>query len=118
MPTSPVYKHLDAYTFAKKLVCTCYELMLELPEEERSLSGLRLRTAALSAYLCIAQSLMQGNQKKQKKLLREARMNLLIVDATLDLLGELHLVREEKKNEVNYLLLHCFEVTNKSNGTE
>ena len=102
-----VYKHLDLYTISKKMVHACYELVQDLPENEKELSGQKIRLAALSAYLNIVQGL---TAKSKKKFFRKAKMELVVVDGILELYKDLNLVSLEKINDLNYLLVRCIEL--------
>ena len=110
MLTQSVYKSSELYTIAKKMVHACYELIQELPEEEKDLSGKKIRMAALSAYLNIIQGL---TAKSKKKFFRKAKMNLLLVDGLLELYKELNLVSSDKINELSYLLVRCAKLLKK-----
>lgn len=104
-----VYKHLDLYVIAKKLVESCYYLVQELPETEHDLSGQKLRMAALSAYL----NIIQGLAKSKKKYFKKAKMDIVLVDGLLELYKELNLVSAEKINDTTYLLVRCMELLKK-----
>ena len=110
-----VYKHLDLYVIAKKLVQACYYLVQDLPETERDLSGQKIRMAALSAYLNIIQGL---TSKRRKKYFKSAKMNLVLVDGLLELYRDLNLVSAEKINETSYLLVRCMELLKKPSSAD
>ena len=110
MLTQSVYKYSDLYTITKKMVHACYELVQDLPEDEKDLSGKKIRIAALSAYLNILQGLAT---KSKKKFFRKAKMNLLLVDGLLELYKELNLISPDKTNELHYLLVRCAELLKK-----
>ena len=111
MATRLVHKHIDLYTIAKKLVQVCYEIVQEFPEEERLLSGQKLKTAILSAYISIIEAI---SQKWKKKLFKKARLNLFAVEALLEIYKEMSFISSDKKLESDYLLNRCFELLNTS----
>ena len=104
MSTSPAYQHIELYSSTKKLVQACYELTQTLPEEERQLSGQKLRTAVLSGYVFMMQGI---SHKSKKKHFKKAVLQLLVVEALLDLYKELHFITPEKETEISPLLSRC-----------
>lgn len=110
MSHPPVYKISDLYTTAKKLVHACYELVQELPEDEKGLSGQKLKMAVLSAYLYITQGLAT---KQKKKFFKRAKHDLVLVDGLLEIYREINLVAIEKLDGVNYLLVQSLELLKK-----
>lgn len=110
MAIPSMHKQMELYTTAKKLVQVCYEIVQEIPEEERLLSGQKLRFAVLSAYIFIVQGL---TQKPKKKVFKKAKTELAAVDGMLEIYKELNFIRPEKEADSNYLLNRCFELLKK-----
>ncbi len=110
MSALPVYKHLDLYKMAKKLVYTSYELTHDFPEDERNISGQKFRTIVLSAYVYIIQGL---SRKNRKKFFKKAQLQLVVLDGFLEIYKELNLIDAEKLNDTAYLLVRCLELLKK-----
>ena len=110
MSLSLAYKHIELYSLVKKLVQACYQLSQELPEEERNLSGAKLRLAALTAYVLTIQGL---NCKVPKKLFQKAQLQLLAVEGLLEIFKEVELISAEKMFEITSLLHRCQDLLKK-----
>ena len=110
MSALPVYKHLDLYNMAKKLVYASYELTHELPEDERNVSGKKCRVIVLSAYVYIIQGL---SRKNRKKFFKKAQLQLVVLDGLLEIYKDLDLIDAEKLNDTSYLLVRCLELLKK-----
>ena len=103
------YKGLDLYNLSKKLVIACYELTHELPAEENNNFTRYIRTAAISLHLNIAQAVLIES-KKRKKLIRNARSALIIIDAAVEILGELQFVTKQQIELITSLSSSCFQM--------
>ncbi len=103
-------KRTELYTMARKLVQVCYEIAHEMPEDERIISGQKLKTAVLSAYISIVQTV---TEKSKKKLYKRAKTELFVVESLLEVYREFNLISLEKYTDSNYLLARCFELLKK-----
>lgn len=94
------YTAIDIFASSKKLVLSCYALTQELPADEKSNLGHYIRNAALTAHFAISQGVFLKKSKAKKKLLQQAKNSYVVIDAAVDVLVELNLVKEEQTSEV------------------
>lgn len=103
-------KSFDIFSLSKKLVVACYALTNDLPEEEKTNLTQYIRNAALSAHINITQGVFLKKKKAKRKCLKSAQNSLVIMDAALDVLVEVGLVKEESTNEAAQLSSTCYQL--------
>ena len=96
-------KNFDIFDLSKKLVVACYSLTASLPPGERTNLTQCIRNAALSAHLKILQCTFLKKKKGKKKLIRDAKNSLVVIDAAVDVLIEVKLVSDPQTAEVMQL---------------
>jgi four helix bundle protein len=102
------FKSFDIFELSKKLVVACYALTGSLPAEEKTALTQYIRNAALSVHLNIAQGAFV-KKKKAKRFMLEAKNSLVIIDAAVDVLVEVGLVKEQDTNEVVQISSTCYQ---------
>lgn len=103
-------KSFDIFALSKKLVIACYALTESLPREEKTALTQYIRNAALKAHINITQGAFLKKKKAKKKFLRAAQNSLVVMDAALDVLVEVGLVKEEATTEVAQLSSTCYQL--------
>lgn len=103
-------KSFDIFALSKRLVVACYALTGGLPKEEKTNLTQYIRNAALSAHINITQGAFLKKKKAKKKFLKSAKNSLVVIDAALDVLVEVGLVKEEDTNEVVQLSSTCYQM--------
>jgi four helix bundle protein len=104
------FKSFDIFELSKKLVLACYSLTANLPSEEKTNLTQYIRNAALSAHINITQGAFLKKKKAKKKFMAGAKNSLVIIDAAVDVLVEVGLVKEEDTNEVAQLSSTCYQL--------
>ncbi|HEX6333052.1 MAG TPA: four helix bundle protein [Flavisolibacter sp.] len=103
-------KVLELNTLSRKLVPDCYELTGSLPGEEKtSLPGM-IRSAAMAAYINIAQVASGGPVKKRRQHIRTAKRALIVLNAATAVLAEVKLADGERCHETTRLSSMCYEM--------
>ena len=103
-------KSYDIFELSKKLVVACYALTSNLPTEEKTNLTQYIRNAALSTHINITQGAFLKKKKARKKYMRSAKNSLIIIDAAVDVLVEVGLVKAEDTNEVAQLSSTCYQL--------
>lgn len=103
-------KSFDIFTLSKKLVVACYALTGNLPKEEKTALTQYIRSAALSTHINITQGAFLKKKKGRRKFMRAALNSLVVIDAALDVLVEVGLVKEEDTTEVVQLSSTCYQL--------
>ena len=104
------FKSFDLFELSKKLVIACYTLTSNLPPEEKTNLTLYIRNAALTAHINITQGSFLKKKKAKRKLMMAAKNSLIIIDAAVDVLVEVGLVKEEETGEVMQLSSTCYQL--------
>ena len=107
-----VYKDLEIVSLSKTLVQKCYELTQSLQEEERKNIGQQIKNAALNTYLKLSEGAFL-NKKKRKKCFKDARVSIILLDATLEAYLKLGLASEGDLQDISFLLVSCYKKLNK-----
>lgn len=102
-------KSFDIFSLSKKLVVACYSLTNSLPPEEKTSLSQYIRNAALSTHINITEGAFLKKRKAKKKRMMAAKNSLVILDAAVDVLVEVGLVKEEETNEVMQLSSTCYQ---------
>lgn len=110
MTRTSTFKTFDILDLSKKLVVACYSLTANLPAEEKTNLTLHLRNAALKVHLNSVEAAFLKNKKKKRKMVSKAKNSLLIIEAIIDVLIEVGLVKEESTTEVMELSSTCYQV--------
>lgn len=100
---------LQLFTSSKKLVTACYALTQALPPEELANLTYFVRSSALKAHLAIIQGVFSKKAKERKKLLRQAKIHFTMLDAAVDLLTDVSLLKEEETTAVTDLVSDCYQ---------
>ena len=103
-------KSFDIFELSKKLVIACYTLTSNLPPEEKTNLTQYIRNAALSAHINITQGAFLKKKKAKKKLMMATKNSLIIIDAAVDVLVEVGLIKEDQTNEVMQLSSTCYQL--------
>ena len=103
-------KSFDIFELSKKLVIACYSLTSNLPPEEKTNLTQYIRNAALSAHIDIMQGAFLKKKKTKKKLMMSAKNSLIVIDAAVDVLVEVGLMKVEDTNEVMQLSSTCYQL--------
>ena len=96
-------KGFDIFELSKKLVIACYALTGNLPAEEKTNLTKYIRHAALSVHINLTQGSFSKKKKAKRKGVTEAKNSLVIIDAAVDVLVEVGLVKPQETNEVMQL---------------
>ena len=107
-----VYKDLEIISLSKSLVQKCYELTQSLPEDEKKNIGQQIKTAALNVYLKLSEGAFL-RKKKKKRCFTDARVSLILLDATLEAYLKLGYSSEDELNDISSLLISCYKKLNK-----
>ena len=91
---------LQIFTYSKKLVTACYVLTHDLPVDEKTGLIFYIRNAALKAHLTLVEGIFLDKKKVKKKLLRKAKNTFVVIDAAVDVLVDVALVKEEQTTDV------------------
>jgi four helix bundle protein len=118
MPAPSTFKKLEAYDLAKKLVVDCYELTHDLSQEEKTNLSRIIRQAAVTAFISVAQGIFLRKKKKKKKMVRSAQNALVVIDAAIEVLLEVDLVKEEQTRKISELSSSCYQLLNRLIGKE
>ncbi len=108
IPTTTTYKPSDIFELSKSLVVACYALTAKLPPDEKTALTHYIRTASLTAHLNIAQCAFLKKRRPKKRLVREAKNSLLVIDAAMDVMVEVKLIQETESTEVMRLSSICY----------
>jgi hypothetical protein len=102
MPIHTIYKPLDWYNLAKRLVIACYEITQDLPTEEKSNLVHFIRNAGLTVYFNMSRGVFQ-------KFIEAAINALIVIDAAVEVLVELHLADTVRASELTNLSSSCYQ---------
>jgi len=103
-------KNFDIFDLSKKLVVACYSLTDNLPPEEKTNLIQCIRNAALSVHLEILQCTFLRKEKGKKNHIRNAKNSLVVIDAAIDVLIEVGLIKEKDRSEVMQLSSTCYQL--------
>jgi four helix bundle protein len=109
MPIHTIYKPLDWYNLAKRLVIACYEITQDLPTEEKSNLVHFIRNAGLTVYFNMSRGVFLKKKKKKKKFIEAAINALIVIDAAVEVLVELHLADTVRASELTNLSSSCYQ---------
>ena len=107
-----VYKDLEIISLSKTLVQKCYELTQSLPEDEKKNIGQQIKNAALNSYLKLSEGAFL-RKKKRKRCFEDARVSIILLDATLEAYLKLGYSTEDQLQEISSLLVSCYKKLNK-----
>ena len=103
-------KSFDIFELSKKLVVACYAMTSTLPPEEKTNLTQYIRNAALSAHLNITQGAFLKKKKAKRKYIEGAKNSLIVIDAAIDVLLEVALIKEQDTTEVMQLSSTCYQL--------
>lgn len=107
-----VYKDLEIVSLSKTLVQKCYELTQSLPEDDKKNIGQQIKNAALNTYLKLSEGAFLS-KKKRKRCFTDARVSIILLDATLEAYLKLGFASEEELQDISFLLVSCYKKLNK-----
>ena len=87
------HKSLDVYQVIRELVKETYKISLQLPSEEKFNMVQQIRRAALSVKLNLAEGSTRKSIIERKRYLEISRGSLVEIDAALELLQTLIILR-------------------------
>lgn len=114
MPAPSSDNKPEVYILAKKMVLDCYELTHELSPEEKTNLGKYIRTAALTVFLDTAQGILLKKKKKRKKYLDAVINALVVIDAALEVLEEMGMVKEEQTLSIKTVSSRLYRLIKKA----
>lgn len=97
---------IELFSLSKKITFCCYELTMDLHEDEKTNFSRYIRRASLDLHINIA-LLVFAKPKKRKKLIISVSDSLVIIETAAGILSELNMVAQEKVNELLKLLSGC-----------
>ena len=106
-----VYKELEIISISKTLVQKCYELAQSLPDDEKNISQ-QIKNASLNAYLKLSEGAFLI-KKKRNRCFKDARVSLILLDATFEAFLKLGFSSEQELNDISSLLISCYKKLNK-----
>lgn len=98
--------HIELFSLSKKIAISCYELTMDLHEDEKTNFSRYIRRASLELHINIAQSEF-AKPKKRNKLIGSAINSLVIIETAAGILSEVGLVDKENVNELLILTSRC-----------
>ncbi|MDQ6608407.1 MAG: four helix bundle protein [Bacteroidota bacterium] len=107
--SSSLLKPFDILELSKKLVVACYSLTSSLPPEEITNLTLYIRNGALTVHINSVQATFAKKKKARKKFIKVSKNSLVIIDASIEALLEVGLVKEEATTEVMQLSSVCYQ---------
>ncbi len=108
-----VYKDLEIVSLSKTLVQKCYELTQSLPEDDHKNIGQQIKNAALNSYLKLSEGTFLSKKKKRKRCFTDARVSIILLDASLEAYLKLGFASEEELQDISFLLVSCYKKLNK-----
>jgi hypothetical protein len=102
--------YLELFALSKKLVISCYELTLDLPEDEKTNFSRYIRSAALGLHINIAQA-NYAKPKKKEKLMRSSLNLLIILETASGILSEVGLAAQDDVIELIKITSRCEQLT-------
>ena len=103
-------KSFDIFELSKKLVVACYAMTSTLPPEEKTNLTQYIRNAALSTHLNITQGAFLKKKRARKRFIKGAKNSLIVIDAAVDVLIEVRLIKEQDTTEVMQLSSTCYQL--------
>jgi len=104
---------LDVFNVSKEFVLTCYKETKSFPSEEKFGMISKIRRAALSVHLNIAEGCSGKSLAERKRFYEIARGSLIEVDTALDIAVNLSYTSQEKLNELGVLIIRTFQLISK-----
>ena len=103
---SEIPAQIELFALSKKITFGCYELTMDLKEDEKTNFSRYIRRASLDLHINIA-LLVFAKPKKRKKLLGSALNSIVIIETAAGILSELDLVSKENVHELLKLTSGC-----------
>ena len=108
MTTNP--QQIELFILSKNIVIRCYELTMDLNEDEKTNFSRYIRKASLDLHINIAQAAF-AKPKKRNKMIDAAINSLIIIETAADILSEVGLVNNENVNDLLNLTSRCEKLT-------
>jgi len=99
-------EYIDLFTLSRQIVIGCYELTMDLDEDEKTNFSRYIRKASLELHINIAQA-VYAKPKKRNKLIGSAINAMVIIETAAGILAEVGLVEKEKIQELLKLTSEC-----------
>ena len=103
-------EQIELFSLSKKIAISCYELTMDLEEDEKTNFSRYIRRASLELHINIALA-VYAKPKKRNKLIGSAINSLVIIKTAADILAEVGLVDQEKVQELLKLTCECEKLT-------
>ncbi len=103
------FKPFDILELSKKLVVACYTVTGNLPPEEKTNLALYIRNAALKVHLNSTQAVFAKKKKRKNGFVNAAKNSLVIIEAAVEVLIEVGLVKEQDATDVLRLSSNCYQ---------
>jgi len=104
---------LDVFKVLKEFVLTCYKETKEFPSEEKFGMISKIRRAALSVHLNVAEGCSRKSLAERKRFYEIAGGSLVEVDTELEIAVNLNYTSKEKMNESGILIIRTFQLISK-----
>ena len=104
------HQKLDLYTFSRKFVLECYKLTRQLPPDEKFGMISKIRRAALSVHLNIAEGSSRKSEAERKRYYEIARGSIIEIDAALDIANELEYLTNQNLTLIGETMVKCFKM--------
>jgi hypothetical protein len=102
-------KPFDILDLSKKLVVACYTLTNTLPLEEKTNLTFYIRNEALKVHFTAVKTVFKKKKRRKRRLIKTAKNALVIIDAAVEVLVEVKLVKEADTAEVMQLSSTCYQ---------
>ena len=100
----------DIYEISKKFVCECYKLTKYPAPEEKFGMISKIRRAALSVHLNIAEGASGKSETEGKRYFEIARGSVIEIDAAPEAAKDVFYLENVKKVLLQNLMIHCFKM--------
>lgn len=106
----PNVEHIELFALSREIVICCYELTMNLDEDEKTNFSQYIRRSSLELHINIAQAGF-AKPKKRNKLIASSFNALIIIKTAAGILAEVGLVEQEKVQELLKLTSECEKLT-------
>lgn len=110
------HTRLDVFSVSQEFVFTCYQVIKDLPSEERIGMISQLRRAALSVHLNMTEGCSRKSPAERKRFYEIARGSLIEVDTALEVAVGLGYTTKEKLTAFGSLIVRLFQLISKMIG--
>jgi hypothetical protein len=104
------FEQIELFALSRQLVVSCYELTMDLDEDEKTNFSRYIRRASLELHINIAQAGF-AKPKKRNKLISSVINALVIINTAAGILAEVGLVEVDKVQDLLKLTTECEKLT-------